>query len=236
MSDQNHGLQATEQEGEALGQEQKQQKKAKIKRILILALSAVVVIGCVFGVYYAAASRSVLKTDNAKVTAKMYAIMGTSSSRLLEWTVDKGDLVVRDQVLGRQETLPAIVSPIDGTVVKCDATAGMMAGPSTQLAVVADTEHMYIGVNIEETDILKVAVGQQVDVTIDAYGSRTFKGEVTEIDTATQTYFTSGLTSFSTSGEYTKVKQLIPIKVTIDNPDGLPLMYGMNCFVTIHLK
>lgn len=236
MSDQMNTLQAPEQEDEALQQERKQKKKAKIKRILILALAAVVVIGCVFGVYYAAASRGVLKTDNAKVTAKMYPIMGTSSSRLLEWTVATGDLVLRDQVLGWQETLPAIVSPIDGTVVKCDATAGMMAGPATQLAVVADTDHMYIGVNIEETEITKVALGQQAEVTIDAYGSRVFQGTVTEIDTATQTYFTSGLTSFSTSGEYTKVKQLIPIKVTIDNPDGLPLMYGMNCTVTIHLK
>ncbi len=236
MRDQMNALQAPEQEDEALQQELKQKKKAKIKRILITGLAAVVVIGCVFGVYYAAASRGVLKTDNAKVTAKMYPIMGTSTSRLLEWTVEKGDLVVRDQVLGRQETLPAIVSPIDGTVVKCDATAGMTAGPATQLAVVADTDHMYIGVNIEETQITKVAVGQQVDVTIDAYGNRTFQGTVTEIDSTTQTYFSSGLTSFSTSGEYTKVKQLIPIKVTMDNPDGLPLMYGMNCVVTIHLK
>jgi len=236
MSDQTNTLQAPDHEDETLQQELKQKKKAKVKRILIIALAAVVVIGCVFGMYFAAASHGVLKTDNAKVTAKMYPIMGTSSSKLLEWTVEKGDLVVQNQVLGRQETLPAIVSPIDGTIVKCDATAGMMAGPSTQLAVVADTDHMYIGVNIEETEIIKIAVGQQVDVTIDAYGSRTFKGTVTEIDTATQTYFSSGLTSFSTSGEYTKVKQLIPIKVTMDNPDGLPLMYGMNCVVTIHLK
>ncbi len=94
---------------------------------------------------------------------------------------------------------------------------------------------MYIGVNIEETDITKVAVGQKVDVTIDAYGGRVFSGKVTEIDSATQTYFTNGLTSFSTSGDYTKVTQLIPVKVVIDNPDELPMLYGMNCEVTIHL-
>lgn len=217
-------------------QAEKNTRLKKVKRILVTAAALIVAVGCVIGVYSVSASNSVLKTDNAKVTAQMYNIMGTSSSKLLEWNIGKGDLVVRDEVLGRQETLPAIVSPIDGTIVKCDATPGMMASPSTQLAVVADTDHMYIGVNIEETEITKIAVGQPVDITIDAYGKKVFSGMVSEIDAATQTYFTSGMTSFSTSGEYTKVKQLIPIKVTIDNPEGLPLMYGMNCFVTIHLQ
>lgn len=211
-------------------------KKSKVKRLLFIVLSVLLIVGCVFGVYYVSRSGSTLKTDNAKVTAQMYSIVGTSSSKLIEWTVEKGDLVVRDQVLGRQETLPAIASPISGTVVKCDATTGMIASPSGQLAVIADTDNMYIGVNIEETEISKVAVGQDVDVTIDAYGSKKFKGKVTEIDTATQTYFSSGLSSFSTSGEYTKVTQLIPVKVVIDNPDGMPMLYGMNCIVTIFVK
>lgn len=208
----------------------------KAKKILILLLFVAVVGGCAGAYYYFSQSGTTLKTDNAKVTARMYPITAVSASKLLEWNVEKGDLVVKDQVLGRQETLPNIVSPIDGTVVKCDATVGMQASPSTQLAIIADTENMYIGVNIEETEITKVAVGQSVDVTIDAYGDRIFHGKVTEIDSATQTYFTSGLTSFSTSGEYTKVKQLIPVKVSIENPEGLPMLYGMNCNVTIHIK
>ncbi len=207
----------------------------KAKKILIILLFIVVIGACAGGFYYFSVSANTLKTDNAKVTAKMYTVGGTSSSRLLEWNVAKGDLVVKDQVLGRQETLPNISSPIDGTVVKCDAIAGEPATPATQLAVIADTDDMYIGVNIEETQIAKVAVGQKVDVTIDAYGGKVFSGKVTEIDSATQTYFTNGITSFSTSGDYTKVTQLIPVKVVIDNPDELPMLYGMNCEVTIHL-
>lgn len=207
----------------------------KFKKIIIILLFVAVIGACAGGFYYFSVTANELKTDNAKVTAKMYTVTGTSSSRLLEWNVAKGDLVVKDQVLGRQETLPNISSPIDGTVVKCDAIAGQSAGPATQLAVIADTDDMYIGVNIEETDIAKVAVGQKVDVTIDAYGGKVFSGKVTEIDSATQTYFSNGITSFSTSGDYTKVTQLIPVKVVIDNPDELPMLYGMNCEVTIHL-
>lgn len=207
----------------------------KFKKVIIVLLFVVVIGACAGGFYYFSVSANTLKTDNAKVTAKMYTITGTSSSKLLEWNVSKGDFVVKNQVLGRQETLPNISSPVDGTVVKCDAAAGETASPASQLAVIADTSNMYIGVNIEETEIAKVAVGQKVDVTIDAYGGRVFSGKVTEIDSATQTYFTNGLTSFSTSGDYTKVTQLIPVKVVIDNPDELPMLYGMNCEVKIHL-
>ncbi|MBW7572318.1 HlyD family secretion protein [Caproiciproducens faecalis] len=210
-------------------------KLVKHKKLLITLLFVLVIGGCAGVFYYFSVSANTLKTDNARVTAKMYTVTGTSASRLMEWNVSKGDFVVKNEVLGSQETMPSITSPIDGTVVKCDAIAGQPASPTTPLAIIADTDDMYIGVNIEETEIAKVAVGQNVDVTIDAYGGKAFHGKVTEIDSATQTYFSNGLTSFSTSGDYTKVTQLIPIKVVIENPDEMPMLYGMNCEVKIHL-
>lgn len=209
--------------------------KKKLKTGLILLLSVVVIGGCAGAFYYFSSNANLLKTDNARVTAKMVTVSGLSSSRLLEWNVAKGDFVAKNEVLGRQEILPVITSPVSGTVVKCDVVAGEAATPATQLAVIAETDDMYIGVNIEETEISKVAVGQDVDVTIDAYGGQVFHGKVTEIDSVTQTYFSNGLTSFSTSGDYTKVTQLIPVKVVIDNPEGLPMVYGMNCEAAIHL-
>ena len=172
---------------------------------------------------------------NAKVTAKLYSVMPVTNGKLISWDVENGDLVEQDQVLGRQETLPYITSPISGTVVKNDGAVNQMANASTPVAVVADTSNLYIGVNVEETDIMKIRLGQMADVKIDAYPKRTFKGQVTEIDPTTQTYFTN-TTSFSTSGTYTKVTQLIPIKVTIENKENLPLVFGMNATVRVHLK
>ena len=169
------------------------------------------------------------------MTAKLYSVMPVTNGKLISWDVENGDLVEQDQVLGRQETLPYITSPISGTVVKNDGAVNQMANASTPVAVVADTSNLYIGVNVEETDIMKIRLGQMADVKIDAYPKRTFKGQVTEIDPTTQTYFTN-TTSFSTSGTYTKVTQLIPIKVTIENKENLPLVFGMNATVRVHLK
>ncbi|MBS6953551.1 MAG: efflux RND transporter periplasmic adaptor subunit [Enterocloster asparagiformis] len=209
--------------------------KGKIKKILYPLLFAVVIIGCCVGYYLFSVSRNYFSTDNAKVTAKLYSVMPVTSGKLISWDVENGDLVEQDQVLGRQEVLPYITSPITGTVVKNEGAVNQVVSAGTQLAVIADTSNLYIGVNVEETDIMKIRLGQIVDIKIDAYPHRTFKGQVTEIDPATQTYF-SNTTSFSTSGTYTKVTQLIPIKVTIENQEELPLVFGMNATVKIHLK
>ncbi|HWQ89616.1 MAG TPA: efflux RND transporter periplasmic adaptor subunit [Desulfitobacteriaceae bacterium] len=223
-----------------LNEKEKQEKIGKVKNkrskkaILLPILIVVVLLACSAGYYYFIVGSRYFSTDNAKVTAKMYYITPNTSGELLEWNANEGERVEKNQILGRQEALPYITSPIAGTVVKNNGVEGQIVSPTTQLAVVADTDNMYIGVNIEETDIVKIQVGQTVDVKIDAYPGKTFKGVVAEIDQTTQTYF-SNTTSFSTSGTYTKVTQLIPVKVLIENEENLPLTFGMNATVKIHL-
>lgn len=207
----------------------------KLKKILIPILIAVLLLGGSIGGYAYYVSKAYFKTDNAKVTAKLYSVKALTNGKLLSWEVENGDLVEQDQVLGRQEVLPYITSPIGGTVVKNEGAVNQMVALGSELAVVADTSDLYIGVNVEETDIMKIKLGQKVDIKLDAYPGRAFKGQVIEIDPATQTYF-SGATSFTTSGDYTKVTQLIPIKVAIENQNDLPLVFGMNASVKVHLK
>lgn len=224
-----------EQGGEEIQNSPKANMTKKIKRIVYPLLIVLVLAACCTGYYIFSVSVNYFTTDNAKVTAKMYSVMPVTTGKLLSWDVETGDLVDKDQILGRQEVLPYITAPISGTIVKNDGAVNQMAATGTTLAVVADTANMYIGVNVEETDINKIRLGDAVDVKIDAYPGEKFTGQVAEIDQATQTYF-SGNSSFSTSGTYTKVTQLIPIKVTIDNPANLPLAFGMNATVKIHLK
>lgn len=207
----------------------------KIKKLLLPFAVIIALIGCGIGYYFYYSSVHYFKTDNARVTAKLYTVSAVTNGKLLSWDIENGDLVEQDQVLGRQNVVPYITSPVTGTVVKNNGSVNQAVAAGTELAVIADTPNLYVGVNVEETDIMKVHLGQAADVKLDAYPGRVFKGQVTEIDPATQTYF-SGTASFSTSGDYTKVTQLIPIKITIDNSDDLPMVYGMNATVTIHLQ
>lgn len=205
------------------------------KKIIYPVLIVLVIVSCNIGYYFYSTNVLYFKTDNAKITSKMYTITPVTNGKVIEWNVDVGDVVKKDQVLGRQQVLPYITSPINGTIVKNDVVKNETVSAATPLAIVADTDNMYVGVNIEETDIRKILVGQDVKITLDAYPDKTFKGKVTEIDNTTQTYF-SGTSSLSTSGTYTKVTQLVPVKVSIENNDNLPLTLGMNAIVKIKLK
>lgn len=224
-----------EKSNEIISKDKSSRKKFS-KKILYSILIVTVILACITGYYFYSRSVNYFTTDNAKITAKMYSITPVTAGKILEWNVSAGDLVKKDEVLGRQEILPYITSPIDGTVVKNDVIKNQAVGVTSQLAVIADTSNMYVGVNIEETDIMKIKIGQEVKVEIDAYPSKTFKGKVTEIDNTTQTYFSTSPTSLSTSGTYTKVTQLVPVKVSIENEENLPMTLGMNAVVTIKLK
>ncbi len=88
---------------------------------------------------------------------------------------------------------------------------------------------------MEETSILRIKQGQAVDVWIDAYPHRQFQGYVESIGQATQTAF-SPLPNLNTSGTYSKVTQLIPVKIDVTDAGNLDLMLGMNAEVKIHVK
>ena len=206
-----------------------------IKKIVIPLLLVVILLGGGIGGYFYYMNTTYLKTDNAKVTAKSYSVKAVANGKLLFWDVEDGDLVEQDQVVGRQQALPYITSPINGTVIKNEGALNQVVAQGTELAVVADTSNFYINMNIEETDLMKIRLGQKAYVTLDGYKRKIFKGQITEISPATQTYF-SGTGSFTTSGEYTKVTQYIPVKVSIENEENLPMVYGMNATVKIHLK
>jgi len=207
----------------------------KKKKVLLAIILLVVLIGGCAAYYFFVYSSGFIVTDNAKVTAKMYSIYPTSPGSLLEWNVRNGDYVDKDEVLGRTQNLPYIISPIKGTVVQDNVQQNQNVSASTQLAVIADTDNLYIGVNVEETKISQISIGQKVDVKLDAYPGKTFAGTVTAIESITQTYFSS-VSSFTTSGTYTKVTQNIPVKVEISNPDDLPLIFGMNATVKFYVK
>jgi multidrug resistance efflux pump len=128
-----------------------------------------------------------------------------------------------------------IKSPIDGQVVQNDVIDGQVVSPGMDVATIADTSHFYIEANVEETSILRIKQGQVVDVTIDAYPNRSFEGYVESIEPATQTAF-SPLPNLNTSGTYSKVTQLIPVKIDVADAGNLTLMLGMNAEVKIHVK
>ncbi|MBP2639708.1 MAG: macA 4 [Firmicutes bacterium] len=78
-----------------------------------------------------------------------------------------------------------ITAPIDGQVIGKPIPAGQTVAPGISnpmvLLTVADLSKMQIQVQVDETDIGRVKLGQKVDFTVDAYPGKTFAGTVTLI-------------------------------------------------------
>ena len=231
-------------------------KKLKLVVTIIVVLA---ILGGGGGLYYYLYEDShFFTTEDAQITANMVKITPEVTGKVTIWDVKEGDSVKTGQILGHQDISSLITSsainpqalsgsgdsiasksdiksPIDGKVVQSNVVKGQVISPGMEVATIADTTNIFIKANIEETDIFKIKPSQKVDITIDAYPGKAFTGYVESVGQATQNAFSTAIT-LNTSGDYTKVTQLIPVKIGIVNAADFTLMPGMNATVKIHIK
>ena len=123
-------------------------------------------------------------------------------------------------------------SPIDGLVTRRNieqgetAVMGTMNNAGTVLLTVADMSVLEAEVEVDETDIPTVSLGQTAKVTIDAIPDRTFKGHVTEIGNSP----VQAATSTANTGQ--RQATTFKVKITLDEevPDVRP---GFTCTAEI---
>jgi len=107
-------------------------------------------------------------------------------------------------------------APIDGIITSLKveegetAIIGTMNNPGTVLMTLADLSIMEVEVQVDETDVVGVKLGQGADVRVDAYPDTVFKGKVTEIGSSALTKVTGS----STTQEAKDFK----VVVTLENP------------------
>lgn len=230
----------------------------KVKKIIGLIMVVAVCAGAGWGSWLWYDAANYYTTQDAQISADTVSIVPELTARLKSWDVREGDSVTENQILGRQDlemllksseldtqalissadplvSKAALRAPISGKVVVSSVVPGQVLSPSTVAAVIADTDHMYIRANIEETNIFKIQPGQQVDIAIDAYPGTTFKGLVERVGQATHQAFNT-FPSLNTSGEFSKVVQLVPVRISLMDAADKPLMLGMNTTVRIHLN
>jgi len=94
-----------------------------------------------------------------------------------------------------------ITAPLDGVVASLTTQIGAMiasattnVGGGTPIMVLSDLSRVFILAAVDESDIGKVAIDQDADITLDAYPGRRFKGKVVRI--ATKGVSTSNVVTF----------------------------------------
>lgn len=212
------------------------------KKIIIFIALVMVVAFAGIGSYYWYKNSYYISTEDAKVMGDLVNVSPQISGKLLELNVSEGDTVVKDQILGRQgisnpsETnidQSVFRAPINGIVIKKQGTVGEIVSPGQTIAMIIDPNKLYITANIEETKLLKIRQGQQVDITIDQFPNKSFSGKVKYVGLASNSTF--ALLPSSTSGTFTKVIQKVPVKIEFDKSEAT-LLPGTNAVVKIHIK
>lgn len=216
----------------------------KRKVMLYIILTALVVVGGGIGGYFWYEGQNYLSTDDSRLAGDIYKVMPRITGKVTSLQVNEGDHVLADQIIGQQDNnnLPtssldqaALRSPIEGTVIKTLVKTGEVSSPGQTVAMVVDTNKLYVSANVEETEIYKVKEGEVVEINLDNFPGKVLLGKVQEISKATASTF-SLLPSTNTSGNFTKVTQRIPIKISIDDNQGLDLSPGISTSIKIHLK
>jgi membrane fusion protein (multidrug efflux system) len=108
-----------------------------------------------------------------------------------------------------------IHAPADGTVGERQVRAGQLVSPGTQvLTFVAETK--WVQANYRETQITHMKVGDPAEIRIDQFPGQTVQGKVLEIAPASGSQFAL-LPPDNATGNFTKVVQRIPVKITLDD-------------------
>jgi multidrug resistance efflux pump len=214
-------------------------KMSKGTRISLLAIIAVLAGGGITAWYFIDAQNYV-STDNAQIDGDKISVNAPTSGTVIDWRAYQGAQLEQDHVVGRIRIQGAFVqpempvrAPANGTVAVNNAVEGTYVTAGTELAVAYDFSKIFVTARVDETDIDDVRPGQIVDIDVDAFPGRTFRGAVREVQGGAAGVF-SVFPESNTSGNFQKVTQVIPVKIDIENPDGLGIVPGMNVTVKIH--
>ena len=130
-----------------------------------------------------------------------------------------------------------IKAPIDGTVSGKRVEKGMMVQPGTPLFVIVPNE-VWVVANFKETQLEKMKKGQPVDIKIDTYPKKIFKGEVESIQRSSGAK-SSLFPPENAVGSFVKIVQRIPVKIVFTekiDPEEYAIIPGMSVVPKVKIR
>jgi membrane fusion protein (multidrug efflux system) len=125
-----------------------------------------------------------------------------------------------------------IAAPGSGTVGERQVRPGQLVSPGTQVVTFVD-KTKWIQANYRETQLTNMKVGDAAEIHIDAYPQQVTHGKVLEIAPASGSQFAL-LPPDNATGNFTKVVQRVPVKITLDEPTlAEKLRPGLSVVVTV---
>jgi multidrug resistance efflux pump len=237
---------------EARAEGARPRRRVNVRRLLIPIGAVLLIAAAAFGVNAYREGQMYVSTDNAQITGTPVQVGSMNAGRVRSISttvgspVHKGDTVavidLPSQVgtaqngqpkldfLGNGDSSVTVQSPLDGIVLAVPTTPGATVQAGQALITVVDPGQMWVNANVEETNVSRLKVGQAVTVHVDALGADV-PGRVDSITPATASSF-SLLPASNSSGNFTKVTQLVPVRISLSLGNE-PVLLGSSAEVTI---
>jgi membrane fusion protein (multidrug efflux system) len=122
---------------------------------------------------------------------------------------------------------------VDGRVTKLTAAVGALAAPGQSIMIIVPLD-VWVTANFKESQLALMRVGQPVDIEIDAFG-KSYPGHVNSVQAGSGTAF-SLLPAENATGNYVKVVQRVPVKITFDRRPDVELGPGMSVVPTVTVR
>jgi len=187
-----------------------------------------------------AAESALAASDASLKSAESNLSSARENVRVADYGINSANARLKELRTSLQKTI--ITAPVSGIISKLNVEKGervvgtlQMAG--TEMMRIANLRSMEVQVDVSENDILKVSVGDETDVEVDAYLGRKFKGKVTEIANSASNVGTTGASLNSDQVTNFVVKIRVDANSYVDMiKDGrqYPFRPGMSASVDIY--
>jgi len=174
------------------------------------------------------AARSQAKAAEAEVALSEAGVETASA------TVQQAEARLRQAELNLSYT--QVIAPEDGRVTRRVVEKGAYIQPGQALMAIVPRRYWVIA-NFKEVQLTHMRVGQPVEVEVDAYPGRTFKGHIESMQSGAGARF-SLFPPENATGNYIKVVQRVPVKILLDDlPESeLALGPGMSVVPKVRVK
>ena len=147
-------------------------------------------------------------------SVKLQYDVSASQSNAIRFQIKQAEASLKSTLDNLNKTI--FNAPINGMITSLrveegeTAIIGTMNNPGTVLMVIADLSVMEVEVEVDETDVVGIKLGQEANVRVDAFPDTVFKGKVTEIG--------SSALQRATGGATTQEAKDFKVVVTLENP------------------
>ena len=187
-----------------------------------------------------------LKAAEASLAAAENALKNSRENvRVSEFNINSAQARLRELRANLQKT--SLIAPVSGVVSRLNVKKGervvgtlQMAG--TEMMRITNLNAMEVQVDVSENDILKVKIGDETDIEVDAYLGQTFKGRVSEIPISASNIGGVGVAAATLSNDQVanfSVKILIAPEsyAELTRQKGrFPFLPGMSASVSIYTQ